>query len=165
VIVGKTADKAVGSIYSSIYYGDSIANPIFIAQMQTCNDDTVTATMRCLTVSSKYANVVKQREKSTGVTAVSAEMAGWMVINPVSLIQAVNIPAADVVNFYPNPVKDVINLTQNNLDNPNVEIYNMVGIMVKQIRVDQSQIDVKDLSPGCYVLKTVQNGSKVFVKL
>lgn len=165
VIVGRTADKAVSSIYSTIYYGDSIANPIFISQMQTCNDDTVTATMRCLSVTSKYANVVKQRERSTGVTTTSAEMAGWMVINPVSTIQAVNTPVADVVNFFPNPVKDVLYLTQNTFDNPEVEIYNMVGVLVKRVTVNQRQINVSDLSPGCYVLKTKQNGSKVFVKL
>ncbi|HEY6915674.1 MAG TPA: T9SS type A sorting domain-containing protein, partial [Paludibacter sp.] len=165
VIVGRTADKAVSTIYSTIYYGDSIANPIFISQMQTCNDDTVTATMRCLTVSSKYANVVKQRERSTGVTVTSAEMAGWMVINPVSTIQAVNIPVADVVTFFPNPVRDVLYLTQNNFDSPEVEIYTMMGVLVKQLSVSERKINVSELLPGCYVLKTKQNGSRVFVKL
>ncbi|MFT3752031.1 MAG: glycosyl hydrolase [Paludibacter sp.] len=165
VIVGKTADKAVSTIYSTIYYGDSIPNPVFISQMQTCNDDTVTATIRCLTVSSKYANVVKQRERSTGVTTTAAEMAGWMVINPVSTIQAVNAPSADVVTFFPNPVKDVLHLTQNTFDSSVVEIYNMMGALVKQIRVSENEINVSDLLPGCYVLKTKQNGSRVFVKL
>jgi hypothetical protein len=165
VIVGKTADKAVGAIYSTIYYGDSIANPVFLAQMQTCNDDTVTATIRCLSVSSKYTSVVKQRERSTGLTTTAAEMVGWMVLDPKSVPSAVYTPQANIVNFFPNPVKDVIYLTQGNFDNPNVEIYNMVGVLVKQARVTGQKIEVTDLSSGCYVLKTEQNGSRVFVKL
>lgn len=165
VIVGRTADKAVGAVYSSINYGDSIGNPIFLSQMQTCNDDTVTAALRCLTVSSKYANVVKQREKSTGVTTTTAEMVGWMVINPKSIIQAVTNPRVSAISIYPNPAKDVICISSPDDEIKNIEIYNMVGVLVKRVEGYQPRIFITDLKPGCYILRTSQTNSTVFVKL
>jgi hypothetical protein len=166
VIVGKTANTAVKSTsYTTINYGDSIANPVFLSQLQTCNDDTVTATLRCLSVTSKFSNVTKQREKSTGVATSLAESAGWMVINPVAVNTSVNTPIADQLSISPNPVKDVIYLNQKNNENLNVRIYNMVGLLVKNIVVEENKIGVSDLTPGCYILRTLQNGSNKFVKL
>lgn len=165
LIVGRTADKAVSSIYSTIYYNDSIANPIFISQMQTCNDDTVTATLRCLTVSSKYANVLKQREKSTGVTSTLAETGGWMLINSVSETLGVNTLVATPLRIFPNPVKDYIYLLSDNSEKLNVEIYNMVGVLVKRVNVVDGKIDVNNLAPGCYMLKAANHTASKFIKL
>ena len=165
IIVGRTPDKAVSAIYCTINYGDSIANPIFLSQMQTCNDDTVTAALRCLYISSKYANVVKQRERSTGVSATLAETAGWMVINPVSLSpQSVNNPSVEQFGFYPNPVIDYIYLTNNITESFNVKIYNLVGELIKNINLTENKIDVSDLQPGCYILRTLQHGSAKFIR-
>jgi hypothetical protein len=166
IIVGRTPDKTVGASYKTIYYGDSIANPIFLSQMQTCNDDTVTAALRCLYISSKYTNVLKQRERSTGVTTTLAETAGWMVINPVSLSpQSVNNPSVELFGFYPNPVKDYIYLTNNITEYFDVEIYNLVGVLVKNIHLKENKIDVSELQPGCYILRSLQHGSTKFIKL
>lgn len=133
IIVGKTVDKAISSTaYTTINYGDSIANPIFLTQMQTCNDDTVTATMRCLTLTPKYAKVIKQRERSTGVISTLPETGGWMLINPVGIIQAVHTPIAEQFTHYPNPVKDLIYLSNNITENLPVEIFNLVGVLVKR---------------------------------
>jgi len=165
VIVGRTADKAVGTTYNTIYYGDSIANPVFLSQMQTCNDDTVTAALRCLKVSGKYANVVKQREKSTGVTQTLAEMVGWMVINPQSIIQGVNNPRISTINIYPNPAKDVISINSPTETIHYIEIYNMIGVLVKKVEGSTSRIFIADLQPGTYILKTSQTKATIFVKL
>ena len=166
VIVGKTDNAAVKSTsYTTLNYGDSIANPIVLSQLQTCNDDTVTATLRCLSVTSKFCNVTKQREKSTGATTSLAESAGWMVISPVAVNTSVNAPIADQLSISPNPVKDVIYLNRRNDENLKVRIYNMVGLLVKIVDVKGNKIDVSDLTSGCYILQTVQNGSKKFVKL
>ena len=166
IIVGKTANTAISpTTYSSIFYGDSIPNPIFLTQMQTCNDDTVTATMRCLTIGSKFANVTKQREKSTGATYALTEGAGWMVINPVSIIQAVNNPFVAEFKFYPNPVKDILYFSQDNTPNMKADIYNMVGVLVKSTVINENKIEVIDLLPGYYILKTANHGSKTFMKI
>ena len=166
VIVGKTANTAVSSTtYTTINYGDSVANPIFISQLQTCNDDTVTATMRCLSISSKFANVMKQREKSTGVTTSLAESAGWMAVNPVGLNSAVINPSANTMKIYPNPVTDYIRLEQPSLENTTVEIYSIYGVLIKRTIPLDNQIDVRELPAGSYLLKTVRHGTNKFIKI
>ena len=166
IIVGKTANTAVSSTtYTSINYGDSIANPIFISQLQTCNDDTVTATMRCLSISSKFANVMKQREKSTGVTTSLAESAGWMVINPVGLNSAVNSVNAQHFKMYPNPVLDNLWFENELVENTSFEIYTIYGVLLKRITPIGNKINVEDLPAGSYILKTINYGSHVFIKM
>jgi hypothetical protein len=113
-----------------------------------------------------YTNVVKQRERSTGVTTTLAETAGWMVINPVSLSpQSVNNPTFEALSFYPNPVRDYIYLTNTFIDKFKVEIYNLVGVLVKSETFSGNRIDVNDLPAGCYLLKTLNHGSNKFIKL
>lgn len=166
IIVGKTANNAISSsIYTTINYGDSIANPIFLAQLQSCNDDTVTATLRCLTIANKFANVVKQRERSRGIATSANESAAWMVISDLNEIQGLNDPQADELQFYPNPVKDYIYLKQNSSDNFTIEIHNMLGLLVKRAYSQDNKIDLEDLSPGCYILRTEKHGSKKFIKM
>lgn len=166
IIVGKTAPSAISSTaYTTINYGDSIANPIFLTQMQTCNDDTVTATIRCLTITPKFANVMKQRERSTGVTSSLPETGGWMLINPVGIIQGVHTPVAEQISLYPNPVKDVIYFNHTTTENLQVEIFNLIGVMVKSELLNENKMVVTDLAPGCYILKTKNKGSKTFIKL
>jgi hypothetical protein len=121
--------------------------------------------MRCLTIGSKFANVTKQREKSTGATYALTEGAGWMIINPVSVIQGVNSPISEELSFYPNPVKDVIYFRQENLENLKVEIYSLVGILVKSESINENRLGVQDLLPGCYVLKIANHRSSTFMKL
>lgn len=168
VIVGKTADATVGNTtYTTINYGDSIGNPIFIGQLQTCNDDTVTANMRCLTVTEKYANVMKQRERSTTATLCAKEAAGWMVLTPIvdSIPNALFVPTYQKLSFYPNPVKDVIYFNQNYVDSFDATIYNLFGMQVKKIKVEKGMMNVSDLPAGSYIVRTSAFGSNKFVKL
>ena len=154
VIVGKTADKAVSSMYASIFYGETVTNPMFLSQMQTCYDDTITSALRCLAVKEKYANVVKQREKSTGQTSQKAEMVGWMVMSLDATESGINNVTLPQFKFYPNPVRDVIHLNSDCIsDDMNVEIYNSIGLLVKKLVVSESSIDVSDLPSGCYFLR------------
>jgi hypothetical protein len=163
--VGRTASTAVSpSIYSSISFGDSIANPIFISQLQTCNDDTVTANMRYLSVYAKYANVIKQREKSLGITTATNDGAGWLVIGSTPVIQATENPTANQFSVYPNPVKDILYLRKENNDAIEIAIYNLSGIRLKSVKVINNQIEVGDLNSGCYILKS-ENKICKFVKL
>jgi len=166
IIVGKTAPNAVTtSTSTTINFGDSIANPIFLAQMQTCNDDTVTAGLRCMTTTSKYATVMKQREKSLGILTAATETAGWLVINPVNIIQGVHNASVPELKIYPNPVKDVIYFSSSNQYNLDIEIYNLCGVLQKRIAIVGNKIDVSDLPKGCYIIRTANSFSAKFIKL
>lgn len=167
IIVGKTADTFVSpTLYKTIQFGDSIDKPIFLSQLQTCNDDTVTATLRCLTLTAKYANVIKQREKSTTATYALTEGAGWMVIDPVSIIQATNNPLDnEEISVYPNPVTDYLYFRKNGTETLEVEVYNLYGVLVKKFISDKNRLNVSDLNSGCYILKTGNMKTAKFVKL
>ena len=166
VIVGKTADNFISpSLYKTINYGDSIANPVFIGQLQTCNDDTVAANLRCLTVTAKYANVIKQRERSTTATTALTETAGYMVLEPADIINGVITPQVEELSLFPNPVKDVIYIRNFNNRSLKISIYNTMGALVKQVNTETDQINVGDLTPGCYVIKTEDKKVNKFIKL
>ncbi len=166
VIVGKTADNFISpSLYKTINYGDSIANPVFIGQLQTCNDDTVAANLRCLTVTAKYANVIKQRERSTTATTALTETAGYMVLEPADIINGVITPQVEELSLFPNPVKDVIYIRNFNNRSLKISIYNTMGALVKQLNTETDQINVSDLTPGCYVIKTEDKKVNKFIKL
>lgn len=61
--------------------------------------------------------------------------------------------------YYPNPVKDVLNI-QSKAAVKEVSIFNLAGQkVVNHARVSQGQIDVNSLTPGTYVFKvTLENG-------
>jgi Glycosyl hydrolase catalytic core/Secretion system C-terminal sorting domain/H-type lectin domain len=165
VIVGKTVNNGIGaSGYASIMFGDSIANPIFIAQMQTCNDDT-TATLRTLTLTAKYANVAKQREKSTSTVSGLAETGGWMVLDPKETLVGVPSLKVEELRIYPNPAKDIIYLSQTQTEGMKVEIYNVFGTLIKGMMIFNNQVDISSLPSGCYILKTANYGTKKFIKI
>lgn len=165
LIVGKTADKAVSAVYSSILYGDSITNPMFLAQMQTCNDDTVTAGLRCLAISNKYSTIVKQREKSTPATYMLAEKAGWMVLDMTDNPNAVNQISLQPIYFYPSIVKDVIYFNNMDIIGKEIEIYNATGILMKRCLLSVNQMNVSELPPSFYLLKIKGYKSVKFIKL
>lgn len=167
IIVGKTADNYVGGTYRTISYGESITNPVFLSQMQTCNDDTVTAVLRCLSVTDQYANIVKQRERSTGKTNQLAEMAGWIVTSEVpNVAQSTGKVTMPELSFYPNPVKDIIYFDGiNNFETNELSIFDMAGVLVKRVKFTENEIDVSTLMPGYYFLKMNDKVPAKFVKL
>jgi hypothetical protein len=167
IIVGRTADNAVGNAvtqYARVTYPETIANPIFLAQMQTCNDDSVCATLRCRSVLSTEARVFKQREVSMGYTASATETAGYLLINP-DVIQAVDENHYQTFTVYPNPVVDRIYFNGNVTTGTNIQIYSLYGVMVLTKKLNGSSLDVSELPSGCYVLKTSDNATSRFVKL
>ncbi|OJU35236.1 MAG: hypothetical protein BGN96_05040 [Bacteroidales bacterium 45-6] len=165
VVVGRTANNFVGFIYKSISYGDSIPSPIFLAQMQTCNDDPVTAGLRCLAVADKYATVVKQRERSSGESTVSSEMVGWIAISSVQTPSGIEQSKdGSLLSIFPNPVRDILHIQGDGLKNQDAEIFNTVGVLVKRIPVNENKIDVSDISSGYYLLKIKGLPSCKFVK-
>ncbi len=162
--VGFTATNALGYIVSSVQYGDSLTNPLFLSQMQTCNDD-FTAVLRTIYVGPKYANVIKQTEKSTSQPLIKSETGGFLAIDLDS-----NIPdglkdnQSDLLRIYPNPTSDRINFGKSFPDGMEVSIYNVLGKLVSNIRVFGNQLNVRDLTPGCYLLRSPSFGSVKFIK-
>jgi len=167
LIVGKTTYNAIITTppYTNIVYGDTIENPIFLAQMQTCNDDTITATLRCQSINNTYAKVFKQRAFNVTTPVPATEGAGWMLLNPINTIQGLNSIKSNEIRVYPNPVAENLYFNQSFDEKVKVDIYNMYGILVKSEYISENKIDVKSLIPGYYLIKTSKNLMAKFIKL
>jgi hypothetical protein len=166
IIVGRTTENGVGNAvtqYARITYPETIANPVLLAQMQTCNDDTVTATLRCRSVLTTEARVFKQREVSLGFTASATETAGYILINP-DVIQGISTVVESKLTVYPNPVKDKLYFNNTSMGDFKVEIYNLYGAMVKINTVTSNCLDVSDMHRGCYLIKFNGNFISKFIK-
>ena len=57
------------------------------------------------------------------------------------------------INIYPNPVKDVLTITNYELGITDVKIYDMLGREVLESRLLDGKVDVSQLSSGTYVLR------------
>lgn len=166
VVVGRTANNFISPTqYKTIMFNDSIDNPIFYGQLQTCNDDTITAVLRTFSISSKYATVIKQRERSQGVTAAQTESAGWMIVDPKSIPSGVKNNQTGTLQIYPNPVMNLLHILNPPTSILNIDIYNLSGMIVRKYENVTGTIDLGDLSPGYYILKDNTGGSSKFVKL
>ncbi|SHF97313.1 Por secretion system C-terminal sorting domain-containing protein [Mariniphaga anaerophila] len=62
------------------------------------------------------------------------------------------------LNIYPNPVKDVLNITT--VGHCKIDIYNLTGQLVKKTAGEPMQIDVSALTNGQYII-TVTQGNEV----
>lgn len=61
------------------------------------------------------------------------------------------------MKIYPNPTKNILNITTDLNSTKNVEIYDMVG---KKVLVEntQGQLDVSSLVTGMYIVKITEDG-------
>ncbi|GHU73733.1 hypothetical protein FACS189413_18360 [Bacteroidia bacterium] len=159
VVVGKTGN--VGAAYKKITYGDGIsaANPLFMAQLQTCNADDMN-TLRCMSVAKDFANVLRNRESST-----ATETVGWLLMDLNSQASANKQEKLSSFHIYPNPVKDNIYFSGENVDGMNVNIVNMQGVTVKNAVVNNYMIQMEDLPDGIYLLTTGKNEKQKIVKI
>jgi hypothetical protein len=110
---------------------------------------------------------------------------GWSAEQGSSLrrddqVEAFDLPPNDVLNcslsndsfgidtfgIYPNPAKESFNLslTNGNLANSNVDIYDMNGKLVLSRTSDNNQkVDIQILNSGMYIV-LVESGSKTYTK-
>jgi hypothetical protein len=67
---------------------------------------------------------------------------------------------------YPNPVKDVLNLSYNKTIS-NVSVFNILGqeVMIKSINANQSQIDMSGLTAGTYLVKVTADNQVKTIKV
>ncbi len=167
--VGFTATNGIlvlsgSGAVSSVQYGDSLGHPLFLSQMQTCNDDT-TAVLRTVWVGPKYANVIKQREKSTGQTYMKSETAGFLAIdlNSDVAVGFKNLKTGSM-GIYPNPAMDWIHFGKSFPEGVDVSVYNLFGVLVSNIHVIGDQLNVRDLPKGCYLLRSPSFDTVKFMK-
>jgi hypothetical protein len=162
--VGFTATNAIGYIVSSVQYGDSLGHPLFLSQMQTCNDDT-TAVLRTIWVGPKYANVIKQREKSSGQTLMKSETGGFLAIDlNTEVADGLTGTSNENIHIYPNPTTDRLYFGKSFPNGIDVSIYSLMGQLVSNVRVFGDQLNVKSLPNGYYLLKSNAFGSIKFIK-
>ncbi|MGX7666174.1 T9SS type A sorting domain-containing protein [Flavobacterium pedocola] len=69
-------------------------------------------------------------------------------------------------NAYPNPVKDVLNLSHST-EMSSVEVYNVLGqkVLVKELNAAQAQINLSALNAGNYIVKVTANGATKSIKV
>ena len=72
---------------------------------------------------------------------------------------------ADLVSLYPNPAKDVLHVRAENIVIDRVEIYSLVGGMVKIINSNFNSIYLGDLLRGIYMVKIYSQDHHTVKKL
>jgi hypothetical protein len=69
-------------------------------------------------------------------------------------------------SYYPNPVKNILNLSYNQ-EISNVEILNLLGQRINNFKVssNQTQVDMSNLAVGTYIVKVTSNGLVKSIKV
>lgn len=112
--------------------------------------------------------IVDGENAGTDATYLFSEVAANHTITVV--FRLINLgthhPDAIAVNIYPNPVKDVLNIsyTQNMTG---LELYNLLGqrVMVKTLNDTQARMDLSGLPNGTYLLKVASDKNTNTIKV
>jgi hypothetical protein len=74
--------------------------------------------------------------------------------------------AAEKVTVYPNPAKDVVNINQLPAETALIEVYDVSGKLVKQLKpmATTAAIDVNNLEPGIYQINIIGNDNTMVSK-
>lgn len=87
--------------------------------------------------------------------------------------QAVGLPVLSVGTFdnipglkvYPNPAKNILNITSDNSEAKQVEICDILGKVLLSTKVTNTPINVSSLSSGFYIVKVTEEGKTATRKL
>jgi hypothetical protein len=71
----------------------------------------------------------------------------------------IDVLGAEVVSIYPNPVKDVLNVSSS--DVTKIEIFNVTGKLVKSAQLNGSSVDVSELAKGVYIVKLIGSTTSI----
>ena len=87
----------------------------------------------------------------------SGEDCAWLdniVLPPVNTIVDVEVSEERDILIYPNPANDFVRLSMVNCQQSVVRIYNCLGMMVEEIKLDfdEIQINISDYNPGIYFI-------------
>ncbi|MPS73457.1 MAG: T9SS type A sorting domain-containing protein [Chryseobacterium sp.] len=73
----------------------------------------------------------------------------------------VNEVGKSAITYYPNPVKDKLNITSKNIINK-ISIYNHAGqLVMSDAKIDKGQIDVARLTTGTYIVRVMLEKGKM----
>ncbi|MCK9467062.1 MAG: T9SS type A sorting domain-containing protein [Candidatus Absconditabacterales bacterium] len=74
-----------------------------------------------------------------------------------------NISLIDIVNVFPNPMSDILNITLDNVEISECQIFDIMGKILYEIRVnsDHLTIDVSEFTPGMYFVRFVMQDGQV----
>jgi hypothetical protein len=75
-----------------------------------------------------------------------------------------NFALNDAVSMYPNPVENYLTIRSNS-PITKVEVYSLLGDLVKNVKTNFSQIDLRNLNSGIYMIKIYSNQFFVTKKL
>ncbi len=84
----------------------------------------------------------------------------------VSSPMSVENPVLHTLKVYPNPVKDILNISfSQNITN--VEVYNLLGqkVVTKAVNTNQGQVDMSHLAAGTYLVKVTADNQTKTIKV
>lgn len=83
------------------------------------------------------------------------------------LISAVDDLEALGIAIFPNPVSEILHITQENNQALQIELYNIQGQTIYNTIINQTQneIDLSDVTPGVYFIKVSSQGKVVYYKV
>jgi hypothetical protein len=84
----------------------------------------------------------------------------------VAMVMGLEEQAFTGFEYYPNPVNDVLTVTNNN-DITNISVINMLGqtVITKDINSTKTQLDMSSLNNGVYLIKIVSEGKNKTLKI
>ena len=127
-----------------------------------CNDDTANDTFSLLSLtaltpgSTVYLRVFDYGNAEFGTFQVSAYDGSL----------ATNTFDTSKFNYYPNPVKDVLNLTYSQ-NISKIQVMNILGqeVLSKSVNANQSQVDMSNLPSGTYLVKVTSDNQVKTIKV
>lgn len=103
---------------------------------------------------------------ASSYTITKSVTANLYFMSVISTTLGTDTNSSNVFNVYPNPVKNFLNINSNNRIN-RIEIYNVLGMLVKKVENNTSKINLNQLSKGSYFIKIYADNfiiKKIFLK-
>ena len=97
---------------------------------------------------------------NTAVSEVSFDRITSKATAIEDLLGVAEVNAVDSFSIYPNPVKDVVTISNNNLQINKIAIIDINGRTIKNVTVDnqtETQVNISELNSGIYFLKVETN--------
>ncbi len=100
-----------------------------------------------------------------GVAPFNMEKVAQLTVNLDSVLSSSEVPALEDISIYPNPSKGNVTISNiQNMDLEKIEVYSVLGSLVKQVKVKQNlsklNLDLSNTNKGIFLLKiTDKKGS------
>jgi len=117
-----------------------------------------------------HQNITLNQTNITSITIYGVAGAGWGFAGvSVETLTSINSYENEVIDIFPNPVDNVVNIKGLNDDSViDITVLNLVGQLVYEQRFDHAkslEIDLSELSAGTYFIVLKRNSSLISKKL